>query len=144
MKEAILNRLETGPHGTFGHIYFDSTYFFTGELPWHDNKSNISCIPVGEYTCRWQYSNRFARFMYGVLNVVDRSGVRMHSANFMGDRNIGYKSQLNGCISLGERLGVMDGQKVLLVSAPAIRRFDKLMAGRDFKLKIMESFNGTN
>jgi hypothetical protein len=74
--------------------------------------------------------------MYLVDGVKDRGGIRLHSANFMGDDTKGYKRQLNGCIALGEKLGVMGGQKALLLSAPAMRRFETLLAGEPFELEI--------
>lgn len=54
----------------------------------------------------------------------------------MGNVDAGYKAQLNGCIALGERLGWIDGQKALLLSAPAMRRFEAYMQGRSFTLEI--------
>lgn len=74
--------------------------------------------------------------MYEVLNVPARTGIRKHSANFMGDASIGFLSQLNGCIALGEKLGWMDGQKALLVSAPAVRRFEQHLQQWPFTLEI--------
>lgn len=74
--------------------------------------------------------------MYLVDRVASRSGIRLHSANFMGDDSKGYRRQLNGCISLGEKLGTMDDQRALLVSSPAIRRFERLMGQQQFELEI--------
>ena len=54
----------------------------------------------------------------------------------MGDVTLGLRSQLNGCIALGERLGWMDGQKALLLSAPAVRRFEGHMGTAPFLLEI--------
>jgi len=74
--------------------------------------------------------------MYLVEAVDKRTGIRKHSANLMGDIKKGFKAQLNGCISLGERLGWIDGQKAVLLSAPAMRRFENLMGGKPFVLEI--------
>jgi len=74
--------------------------------------------------------------MYLVNGVKDRAGIRIHSANLMGDDTKGYKRQLNGCIALGERLGSIDKQKALLLSAPAIRHFETLLNGEPFELEI--------
>jgi hypothetical protein len=140
MKQARIYRLYTGPEGTFGRFVTDGTVLFSGELPWRENKANVSCIPVGNYVCRWTYSQRFKRFMYLVDGVSGRTGIRFHSANFMGDVNDGCKSQLNGCIALGEKLGTMNKQKALLLSKPAIRRFEEAMGKETFKLQIVEDF----
>jgi hypothetical protein len=75
--------------------------------------------------------------MYLILGTDPRGGIRAHSANFMGDDTLGYKKQLNGCIALGEKLGWMDGQKALLLSTPAVRRFESYMGQKPFKLEII-------
>lgn len=59
------------------------------ELPWNNNRPNISCIPEGEYF--------FMRDLYGrhtyfkVLGVEGRSHIEFHPANTVG--------QLQGCIA---------------------------------------------
>jgi len=131
-----LQRLESSDEGTFGVIKINKLILFTGELPRRENRSNISCIPAGIYKCRWTYSNRFKRKMFLVDGVPDRAGIRIHAANLMGDVTLGYKAQLNGCIALGEKLGSIDGQKAVLLSVPAIRKFEKLMGGKPFELEI--------
>jgi hypothetical protein len=73
--------------------------------------------------------------MYVVVPVKGRAGIRMHSANFMGT-NPPHKKQLNGCLALGERMGWIDGQKAILLSAPAMRRFEALMQYKPFVLQI--------
>jgi len=140
MRRITLTRLESSDHGTFGTIQVPNgdylKYFYTGELNWLDNRSNVSCVPPGIYQCIWIYSPRFKRNMYLVNGVKDRAGIRIHSANLMGDDTKGYKRQLNGCIALGERLGSIDKQKALLLSAPAIRHFETLLNGEPFELEI--------
>lgn len=134
--DAILTRLESSDQGTFGRIVAAGIALFTGELPWRENRPSISCIPVGLYRVVWTFSPRFRRFMYLVDGVVGRSGIRKHPANLMGDAALGYRSQLNGCIALGERLGWLDGQKAVLLSAPAVRRFEEAMKRRPFVLEV--------
>lgn len=75
--------------------------------------------------------------MYLVEGVPNRTGIRKHAANLMGDKNLGYTAQLNGCIALGEKLGFIDKQKALLLSAPALRRFENLMERKSFMLEIV-------
>lgn len=132
-----IKRISSDDQGTFGVLFTDNFTCFVGELPWNDNKCNLSCIPKGVYFCRWTYSERFKRMMYLVDGVPKRAGIRIHAANFMGDDSKGFKRQLNGCLALGERLGVMDGQKSLLVSKPKVRQFETLMAGKPFILEII-------
>ena len=76
--------------------------------------------------------------MYILGSVHSRSGIRIHPANLAGDSALGYKSQLNGCIALGERLGWINGQKALLMSAPAVRRAEAAFGGQPFLLEIKE------
>lgn len=138
MSNVILTRLDHGDQGTFGHIDTQNgLVLFTGELPWRDNRSNASCILPAVYNVEWTFSPSFRRWMYLILGTDPRAGIRAHSANFMGDDTMGYKKQLNGCIALGEKLGWMDGQKALLVSAPAVRRFEEHMERQPFKLEII-------
>jgi hypothetical protein len=56
----------------------------------------------------------------------------------MGAVDRGFRTQLNGCIALGERLGYIDKQKALLLSAAAIRRLEEYFGGRPFLLEIHE------
>jgi hypothetical protein len=78
--------------------------------------------------------------MYLLLGTSPRAGIRKHPANFMGDRTKGLRSQLYGCIALGERLGWMDGQKALLLSAPAVRRFEDYMERKPFRLEVINAW----
>jgi hypothetical protein len=135
-----LIRQDQSDQGTFGVLLAKGKKFYTGELPWHENKPNISCIPTGRYRAYWDYSPRFKRKLYGVVPVSKRAGIRVHSANLMGDKQLGFLCQLNGCIALGYKLGFIDGQKAILLSAPAIREFQSLMEYKTFEMVIT---NGT-
>lgn len=110
---------------------------FSGELPYRDNKRNVSCIPSGVYTCQWNWSPRFNRLTYEILNVPGRTGIRFHPANFFGDVAKGFKSELNGCVALGERVGFDRGQRCLFLSRKAITRFEQRMGGKPFLLDIL-------
>jgi hypothetical protein len=132
----ILERRESGDQGTFGVLHAGQFRAYSGELPWRDNRSNVSCIPPQLYAVQWTWSPRFGRFMYLLLGTEPRAGIREHPANLMGDDSMGYRRQLNGCIALGERLGWLEGQKALLLSAPAVRRFEEYMGHRPFTLEV--------
>ena len=131
---ALLERQDQSDQGTFGRFIAGPLSFYSGELPWRDNAANVSCLPLGTYECVWTFSDRFRRFMYLLLGTEPRAGIRKHSANLMGSPP--FKAQLNGCIALGEKLGWIDGQKALLLSAPAVRRFEEYMGGKPFTLEI--------
>lgn len=131
----VLTRFDKSDQGCFGRL--SVLNLFTGELPDRGNAPSISCVPAGRYRVVWAMSPRFRRFTYRLLDVPDRAGILKHAANFMGDASVGLKCQLNGCIALGERLGWMDGQKALLLSAPAVRRFQEFMQYKPFDLEIV-------
>jgi hypothetical protein len=82
---------------------------------------------VGDYRVIWALSPRFKRYTYRLLDVHARSGILDHSANLMGDPEMGYVAQLNGCIALGEALGTIKRQAALLRSKPAVRLFESFM-----------------
>lgn len=144
MKTVRLERFESSDHGTFGRLIVDDLVLFTGELPYRDVDGNgvtdsyLSCIPAGKYTVRFTFSNRFKKRMYLVGPVLGRTGIRIHSANRMGDSKKGFVADLLGCIALGERIGWIGQQKALLVSKPAVRRFEKHMEEKPFTLEIIE------
>jgi len=131
-----LDRFESGDQGTFGRFSFGPFECFSGELPWRDNAPLLSCIPEGSYTTVWAESPRLKRSTYRLLAVPNRSGVLIHSSNLMGDRERGFRAQLLGCIALGEKLGAIDGQKAVLISRPAVRRFEEVMLHQPFILEI--------
>lgn len=136
MTDVFLLRYDQSDQGTFGRIFAGSLSLYSGELPWRNNQPNVSCVPAGTYRVAWTFSPAFRRFMYLLLGTHPRAGIREHAANLMGDRLKGYRSQLYGCIALGERLGWLDGQKALLVSAPAVTKFENHMQRKDFTLEI--------
>lgn len=136
MIRAVVTRGPSTAEGTFGRLEAPGLRLFTGELPWIGNKPNISSIPTGTYKCVWAWSVHFRREMYLLEKVPGRSGVRIHAANFVGSKEAGYRSQLAGCIALGEKLGTMSGQRALLLSAPAVRKFEMLLAKKPFILEV--------
>lgn len=100
------------------------------ELPWLNNQKNISCIPTGEYLCKWTYSLKFPFGSYEVMNVKGRSGIRFHTGNFWSD--------IEGCILLGSLPKDInkDGQIDLQNSRLIINAFNSYMGKRPFSLII--------
>jgi hypothetical protein len=59
------------------------------------------CIPAGKYKLAMTYSSKFKKLMPEILNVPNRTGIRIHSGNIPEDSD--------GCILVGEReFGVDD------------------------------------
>jgi hypothetical protein len=133
---AQLRRFHTTDAGTFGVLSVGTFQSYSGECPWRDNAQGLSCIPPGVYKVAWSLSPRLKRNTYRLIDVPERAGVLIHSANYMGDRTMGLKCQLLGCIALGEKRGTMDGQAALLMSYAAVSRFERYMDGQPFELEV--------
>lgn len=99
------------------------------ELPWKDNKRNISCIPKGTYTCKLTNSIKYGK-VYKVLDVPGRTGILIHAGN--------YNKDTQGCILLGNDLKDInnDGQKDVTNSKLTLSKFMLFMGGKDFTLII--------
>ena len=78
--------------GTNGVLFYKGHFLgFVIELPWLDNKRNISCIPEGEYTLKPRFSEKFKHHLL-VENVPKRSLILIHTAN-------DAKKELRGCLA---------------------------------------------
>ena len=78
--------------GTNGTLFINGKFScFTIELPWRDNKRNISCIPEGVYEIQPRFSKKFQHHLI-VKDVKGRSYILFHPAN---DAN----KELLGCIA---------------------------------------------
>ena len=137
MRSVILVRDPSTDQGTLGRLYVDFSLFcYSIELPDRGNRPNISCIPAGEYRCVWHRSPRFG-WCYLVTGVDGRSFILFHPANVAGDRSLGFRSDLHGCIGLGLRRGLLWGQCAVLASRLAIGKFFRLMNKQPFRLVIV-------
>jgi hypothetical protein len=139
MKTATLTRMSDDLRQTLGVLTSTDEQGFTCktlELPWRANEASISCIPKGEYICKYTRSKRISEakgrdvFTYEILNVPDRAGVRINAAN--------YSHQLRGCIALGSGIKDidMDGMNDVTHSGDTIKAFEKFMNYQDFILII--------
>lgn len=85
---------------TLGHIVDGMGIILvaaTLELPWKDNQPDISCVPVGTYDCKLEYSPVHKKDLYWLQHVKDRGAVEIHIGNFPRDTH--------GCILLGSAIG---------------------------------------
>ena len=140
--EVLLQRTETSSEGTFGKLYVDGKFLcYTGELPRFagnpdvENERCTDCIPDGVYTCAIHQSAKLGR-VYMLQDVPGRSGVCIHKGNYCGDKAVGFKSHVEGCIILGLQFGTLEGQKAVLRSKDAFDRFMLLGAEKPFQLTI--------
>ena len=135
MKTVTLTRLSSSDMGTEGVLKFDNFELKTLELPWRENKKQVSCIPKCEYICELTQSPKFGQ-VYTVKDVAGRGNILIHSGNFAGDKSKGYKSDVEGCILLGLSHNYIGGQRCVLCSRDAVRNFINVMKGEQFKLII--------
>jgi len=99
---AKLTRFRSTSKGTFGRLDIGGVSLYTLEREWNNNKSNVSCIPAGDYVMVHHESPRFGACLC-VLNEgagVVRSkredeavrwGILIHPANKV--------DELAGCIA---------------------------------------------
>lgn len=134
-----LYRERSNVAGTFGQLVLPNSNVIlaTGELNLHDNLHDVSCIPAGTYKGRLAWSWRFARKLYR-LQVPGRDGILIHPANWMGEAKADMRCQLKGCIALGLRNEVVDGQLGLSHSREAVALFMASLAGADIELTIRD------
>ncbi len=90
-----------------------------------NNQRMISNIPAGIYPLRYTYSPKFRRKMWLVDDVPNRSGIRIHPAN--------YWNQLNGCLAPGLKLKDInnDGLIDITNSRYATAQFEQALKGMD-------------
>ena len=105
-------------NGTFGKLYGDKNNFlcYTVEQVWDNNKPFKSCVMEGEYTLKDFESKKYGKTLSLVaptLNVFahkldsnNRYACLFHPAN--------YADQLQGCIAVGDRLGVLNDKYGIL------------------------------
>lgn len=135
METVLLDRRLTGNQGTFGEIVLGGAVFHTGELPWRENKSGVSCIPEGVYRCLYGPSPRFGH-AYEVTGVPGRSRILIHNGNYCGDIGAGFMSHVLGCIILGQAMGTLKGQRAVLLSRPAVTAFVAALEQKPFVLEV--------
>jgi len=89
----------------------------TLELPWKDNKRNISCIPEGTYRVE-RYWHEFFGNCFWVKDVPGRTGILIHIGNYAGSINPKTKrSDIQGCILPGMKFVDIDGDGIEDVSS---------------------------
>ncbi len=67
-------------------------FFYTLELPWKENRQNVSCIPCGKYWARKWDSNKHGHCIY-LEGTAPRGPILIHPGNWVKDSK--------GCILVG-------------------------------------------
>lgn len=139
--KVVITRQASTDAGTFGMLVAKRGLLtfscYTGELPWRDNKNNISCIPAGVYQVTRHESRKFGK-VYLINNVPKRAGILMHAANYFGNRDLGLRTDVEGCIGLGMGIAMLDGQQALTHSRHAISAFEFFLSFGNFDLEIVD------
>ena len=134
---ANLVRFHTDNQGTSGTLVCGTFKSFTLELPWHDNINNFSCFPPGTYHCKYTNSPHLRKYTYEVQGVIGRAGIRIHSGNWAGDKRLGFKADVLGCILLCQKIVVPEGkQRMGISSSPTIQAFQNYLDKKDFILNV--------
>ena len=147
MIQLTLCRKSTSDQGTFGELTTpNGTVFVSAELPWRDNKPSLSCIPRGNYPVKWLWSPKHNRNIYHVEGVQGRdrnlemANIEIHNGNYAGDVTKGYRSDVLGCILIGNKVGVIGTQRAVLESQAALAHFESLMNQEPFMLNVIENY----
>lgn len=140
MKQAFIHREPCTDQGTFGCIAFGPYILRCVELPWRENRVGHSCIPPGTYQCEMTNSPTKG-LVYEVKDVSGRSHVLIHSANFAGDVDLGWTSELEGCIAPAMSVDLLENhegkqQRAGLHSRPALEMLMGWANGEPFELVI--------
>lgn len=102
----------------------------TLELPWLDNRRNISCIPEGEYTVTRRAAHEKRKYThFHVRDVPGRSYILLHTGNF--------NFHVQGCILPGKYHSDLnnDGLLDVVESTNTLKKMVKIMPDK-FTLKI--------
>lgn len=120
MKLEVL-RLERSKRGTFGVLRLDGEVMcMTLEPPDLGNRPFVSCIPDGSYVCVRRVSPRFGE-TFLIDDVPRRTDILFHTGNLVNDTR--------GCVLLGNKLGNVAGERAVLESRQAHRKFMEALDG---------------
>lgn len=122
IKTLTLKRVSRTLDGTWGVLEYNGEPFaLTGELPWIENKKNLSCIPDGSYKAKRTYSHKYG-YVYLLQNVPNRGGILIHSGNVP-------TKDSRGCILIGEEFSRLDKTLAVVSSKRAYQEFQAIVNG---------------
>ena len=115
--------------GTFGVLLDGEVpYAVTLERRWLQNRTDLSCIPAGEYLCRRVDSPRFGD-TFEVMKVSARTDILFHKGNQAEDTH--------GCILVAAEFGELNDRAAVLDSRKGFGNFLARLAGvNEFWLEI--------
>lgn len=100
----------------------------TLELPWKQNKQNISCVLPRTYIVKKRFTEKF-KWHFHLQDVEERTWILIHPGN--------YTRQIQGCILPGLKHKDIDGDGIIDV-VDSKKAMDKLLAilPDEFELEI--------
>ena len=132
--KVIITRSIAQPKQTLGTLeLFDSKgkslfQCKTLELPWLENKIQVSCIPKGTYKVTTRTSPKYG-LHYHIQDVPNRSFILIHHGN--------YYTDILGCILVGKAHTDINGDKLADVTSSKVTLQQLLkLAPEGFKLEI--------
>ena len=126
----------------------------TLELPWRNDYPNISSIPTGSFPAPAPVYGGNPHIHYPVYQLKGvpganpgtwREACEIHNGNYAGDTTLGYKSDVEGCILLGDSFGELQPggylhpQLAILNSVVTLQAFMAYCAGRGLLVHIQDS-----
>ena len=125
-----LIRDQSDDTGTFGRLIYDSSVVaYTLELPWKDDRPDVSCIPLGTYQVIPHNSHEHPN-VWEITNVPNRSEILLHSGNFLSDTK--------GCLLAGDSQVIINGKKMVTDSVATINKLRGILP-QYFSLEIVSA-----
>lgn len=129
MIEVLLRTFHKDEHVTLSDLLVANFKCKVLELPWRNNEPRVSCIPPGKYDVIWSLSPRFHVFMYEIVRVPMRGGIRIHSGNTV-DHTL-------GCPLVGQQILSIKGRPFISISKPTLVNFENHLERKPFKLIVV-------
>jgi len=123
------------PTHTYGTFTIEGESFSTIERPWLNNRSNISCIPEGQYITKYlprSASGKYKR-VWHMQAVPNRSGILIHNGNFV--------SHSRGCLILGTGKSILGGKPAVIGSRKALREVKEFLGEDDLIFNIVGKYS---
>jgi hypothetical protein len=129
----LIRIAEVPSKGMFGVLKVNETPFcVTLEREWRENRTNESCIPTGQYTCKMVQSPRFGK-TWEIVDVPGRTNILFHAGNRVDDSL--------GCILLAQHYGKLYGNLAIVNSGDTFKKFIHLTHNsNELHLTITECF----
>jgi hypothetical protein len=103
-----ITRFKSLPEATLGVVYLaPGLVLSTLELPWKENRFQVSCIPSGAYTARRKISPTHGE-TFEICDVPGRSDILIHVGN--------VASETKGCVLVARGWQRLNGQPALFDS----------------------------